>query len=236
MAHLTMRLEDRQELARYIDEGVPFDEILDKIKMTCSNERISYIGKQDLHNIAKEFGLSKSLCFHKSDAVQTPLERDGIAHPNARPEVTIEDHVAQVQMETDAILTCFGGHSSEIKQKQKTGFCDILRFLLSSFENEEDPETITECFERAKKLKSFYLATKKSNSTSLIPSSKAKEQANKKVETQRTFNLSSREPICTKPLGKPTSTKKYILMNSLDGTIQYTGAERLHDHNYASKS
>ena len=64
-------LEDSQELARHIDEGFSFDDILDKIQMICSSKCISYtycIRKQDLHNVSKEFSLSKSHCFHKNDA------------------------------------------------------------------------------------------------------------------------------------------------------------------------
>ena len=108
---------------------------------------------------------------------------------------------------TKIILASFGGHSRENASKRsfllKVGFFDNLRFL-SSFENEEDPETIAECFKRSNKLKSYYLTT----STALIPSSITKETANRKIETQKSFYSTARKRLRAKPLSKKKKTKK----------------------------
>ena len=69
LAHLTLRLEERQALARYIADGVPFNDILDNIQKTSSNESVSYlyyVSRKDLQNIA-DFSLSKGEQFHTKD-------------------------------------------------------------------------------------------------------------------------------------------------------------------------
>ena len=70
LAHLTLRLEERQALARYIADGVPFNDILDNIQKTSSNENDSYlhyVSRKDLQNIARDFSLSRIKQFHSND-------------------------------------------------------------------------------------------------------------------------------------------------------------------------
>ena len=83
--------------------------------------------------------------------------------------------ISQRGLNTDKNWLHLVVNSSDFKVKQKVELCDNLRFLLSSIENEEDPETIAECFERSNELRSYYLAIKKPTNITLILSSNTKE-------------------------------------------------------------
>ena len=85
--HLTLRDEDRRELAKCIAEGISFDDILDNIHRNSSNPAscLSGVTRKDLHNIAKKYHLQKN--FTENDPVRkrkkvllsSPLESSGAA-------------------------------------------------------------------------------------------------------------------------------------------------------------
>ena len=181
MTHLTMRPEDRRELAKYIAEGVPFDDILDKIKRTCPNEQLSYlhyITKMDLHNIARDFSLSKSKCLPRNDAENVASWMESI-HSG---------------MQNETFNLSEKDNSSNEVSRLKAELQDNFRFILSAFEREENTEKAAKILERVRKISSYVTTSACGDDERTMPSS-SEEPANKTIKLQSNCFLVKRKQV-----------------------------------------
>lgn len=70
--HIVLTREERKSLAMKMASKVPFDDILDEVRESISNEqfkRIHLVTKKDLFNIEQSFNLSKDVVRHSNDAI-----------------------------------------------------------------------------------------------------------------------------------------------------------------------
>lgn len=76
LGHLNLTELERKMLAEKIAANIPFDTILDEIRvsiMDCELERMHLLTKKDLHNIEKSFHLTSDAVKHSSDYVSVDL-------------------------------------------------------------------------------------------------------------------------------------------------------------------
>ena len=69
--HLCLRKEQREDIAVKLSAGIPFDDVLDSLHATgssCGVNTLHFVRKQDLINIARDFGISKGVVLHRNDA------------------------------------------------------------------------------------------------------------------------------------------------------------------------
>lgn len=72
LSHLPLAEQDRESIAAYIELGVPFPAILDKIRRTVRDsnlERVHLTTMQDLHNIAAAYNIGSGAVRHRNDAL-----------------------------------------------------------------------------------------------------------------------------------------------------------------------
>lgn len=72
LGYLTLTLLERKTLASKIVAKIPFDEILNEVRDSISDEtlkRIHLLNRQDLYNIEKSFNLTASSVRHQNDAI-----------------------------------------------------------------------------------------------------------------------------------------------------------------------
>ena len=56
-----------------IIQGLSYDKILDRVRETCGTSRALLLDKQDIHNIANEYGVTQTSCRHPEDSTSVRL-------------------------------------------------------------------------------------------------------------------------------------------------------------------
>src|SRR6218665_337466 len=90
ISHIRLRREQREVIAEKLAAGIPFDYVLDSVHSSAPSSSINklhFLRKQDLLNIAREFGIQRDEVQYKNDENEH-IPDVSVVSPNSPPVLT----------------------------------------------------------------------------------------------------------------------------------------------------
>lgn len=241
ISHIRLRREQREGIAVKLAAGIPFDQVLDSVHSSASASginKLQFLRKQDLINIAREFGINKEQIVYKNDvdSVSEQQHDDENEHipdvsavsPNCPP-------VFSVLCKSDAIMSDVSNRrpSRDINQLMGNAELDWADIKTDVGDNRVAAQVVSEHMSR---LRSLVIALGHEPETSrLPPAPPSNEPVNKLASMQGSIKSTTKQ----KPLrhemtaSKPSMGEKEFLLRTLGGNERVISQLLSMDHDSA---